>query len=504
MKKTKRALMSMIVFVSVFCISVIFNISGYSDSNRNTNCKTGAVSIVKPNPEGNNTQDRDSETFSYQNNSSLSDGSALSSFADTSVSQETTESLPEEDTVSVAEEVPSAETFQSQEASIEPDETSDLSAEKANTSSTPLSGLSEELLGETTLMAVSEASLETLSGDTDNSTADVTTENNTSANVSDASEAAETKAPAAEEALYANIGISIANDFVNIRKEPSTDSSILGKLYKNSAAEILDTKDGWYYIESGSVTGYIKTEFLKTGIPDDELIEKYGELTMVVAVDGLNVRENPDMESKKLTVIYQNETYPVLETADDWIKIDITDDKVAGYVKKEFAELIVDFPDAVSKEEEEELLRIQAEERAKKETEVKQQEGVSYSAEDLKLLACLVHAEAGTQSYEGKLAVANVVLNRVKSSNYPDTIKAVIYQSGQFSVAASGSLEKQLSNYNNYSSNSQLLSIKAAKAALEGSNNIGTRLYFHSYKAAVDKGYDQKSTSVKLGGHLFW
>ena len=135
---------------------------------------------------------------------------------------------------------------------------------------------------------------------------------------------------------------------------------------------------------------------------------------------------------------------------------------------------------------------------------MKHQDGVNYSNAELKLLACLVHSEAGTQSYEGKLAVANVVLNRVESSKYPDSIKSVIYQSGQFSVAASGSLSKQLDNYDNYCSTSQSLSIKAAKAALEGSNNIGTRLYFHSYKAAVNKGYDEKSTSVKLGDHLFW
>jgi spore germination cell wall hydrolase CwlJ-like protein len=171
---------------------------------------------------------------------------------------------------------------------------------------------------------------------------------------------------------------------------------------------------------------------------------------------------------------------------------------------REFADVIIDFKDAVSKEEEEELLKLQVEERAKKETEVKQQEGVSYSQQDLKLLACLVHAEAGSQSYEGKLAVANVVLNRVKSSKYPDSIEAVIYQPGQFSVAKSGSLAKQLANYENYSSSSQRLSIKAAKAALEGANNIGSRLYFHSYRAAVNKGYDQKETSVKLGGQLFW
>ncbi|MGB4657873.1 MAG: cell wall hydrolase [Mobilitalea sp.] len=305
-------------------------------------------------------------------------------------------------------------------------------------------------------------------------------------------------------AKYADIGISVAKDYVNIRKSDSTDSESLGKLYRNSAAVILSTKGDWYQVESGSVTGYVSSDFIKTGLSDEELIENYSTLLAVVDVDGLNVRAEADQESKKVTVIYQNETYPVKKVLDDFVKITVADDNVTGYVKKEYVELVADFEDAVSKEEEEAILKLQAEARAKKETEIVHESAVNYSAEDLKLLACLVHSEAGTQSYEGKLAVANIVLNRVNSSKYANTIKGVIYQSGQFTVAASGSLEKQLSTYGNYCSNSQLLSIKAAKAALEGANNIGSRLYFCTYTSAVKKGYDDNENAVKLGAHLFW
>ena len=313
-----------------------------------------------------------------------------------------------------------------------------------------------------------------------------------------------TEAPVKEPSQYADIGISIAKDFVNIRAEANTESDVMGKLYRNSAAEILDTIGEWYYVESGGVKGYIKSDFMKTGIPDDELIEKYSVLRISVGVDGLNVREDPDIESDKLTVIYQNEKYPVVELQEEWIKVDIKDDRVIGYVKREMVEIIVDFADAVSKEEEQELLRLKAEERVKRETAVKYRDEVEYTDEDLKLLACLVHSEAGNQSYEGKLAVANVVLNRIKSKTYPGTIEEVINQPGQFTVASSGSLAKQLANYENYSSDSQLLSIKAARAALEGANNIGSRLYFHTYKSAVKKGYDSKPNCVKLQDHLFW
>ncbi len=307
-----------------------------------------------------------------------------------------------------------------------------------------------------------------------------------------------------EPSEYANIGISIADNYVNIREKADQDSTALGKLYKDAAAEILETDGDWYYVESGSVKGYVKSEYIKTGIPDEELIEKYGVLRINVGVDGLNVREEPSTESDKLTTVYENERYPVVELKDQWVKVDITDDRVIGYVRRDLIELIVDFKKAVSKEEEAELLRLQAEERAKQETAVKYRDEVDYSEEDLKLLACLVHSEAGNQCYEGKLAVANIVLNRVKSSKFPDTIKKVIYSPGQFTVASSGSLAKQLANYGDYDSNSQKLSIKAARAALEGANNIGNRLYFHSYKAAKRKGYDTKSNAVKIEDHLFW
>lgn len=304
--------------------------------------------------------------------------------------------------------------------------------------------------------------------------------------------------------LYTNIGISIANSFVNIRKEPSAESEALGKLYKDSAAEILQHCGDWYYVESGSVKGYVKAEYIQTGIPGDELAKKYGQPSILVTVDGLNVRERADTTAERLSVIYKNEIYPIVALEGSWVKIRIPEDQVVGYIKREYADEIIDFKDAISKEEEEGLLALESEEWAETATQIKHRRETSYSKEELKLLACLVHSEAGSQSYEGKLAVANIVLNRVNSSSYPDSIKAVIYQSGQFSVADSGSLEKQLVNYGNYSSTSQQLSIKAAKAALEGDNNIGSRMYFHSYKAALKKGYDKKPGSVKLGDHLFW
>lgn len=312
-------------------------------------------------------------------------------------------------------------------------------------------------------------------------------------------------------AKYADVGIAAAKDYVNIRKKASTDSNILGKLYRGSACKILRARGSWYYVESGSVKGYVSSDFIKTKIPDKELIKKYGTLSISVECDGLNVRKKPSTTSKRVTVVYKDEVYPVIKTKGKWLKIKVPDDKTAGYVKCEFTELIVEFKEAVSKKEEALQKKLETEKKARKKAKKAgrtssdtKRENTNYSYSELQLLSCLIHAEAGSQSYETKLAVANVVLNRMKSSRYPDSMTSVIYQSGQFTVASSGSLKKQLGSYKNFDSSLQQMSIKAAKDALAGSNNIGSRMHFNSYGAAVRKGYDDNSTAVKLGGLLFW
>lgn len=306
-----------------------------------------------------------------------------------------------------------------------------------------------------------------------------------------------------------DIAISIASSYVNIREDASTDSKILGKLYKDNAAHILKTEGDWLYIESGNVTGYVKAEYVISGLTEDELA-RYGTVTATVNTDGLNVRQDASTEAKRVDVIYMGERYPVLEDNDDWIKLDIEDDNVQGYVKAEYVIVSMTFTEAISIEEENALKK--AQEAAKLEATLKANasevatvygSSTNYSNDELMLLACLIHAEAGNQTYEGKLAVANVVLNRVKSSKFANSISGVIYQKGQFSVASSGSLKKQLNQYSSYNSNSQKLSIQAAKDALAGVNNIGKRLYFNRYSSTIAKKHSDEG-GVKIDDQFFW
>lgn len=146
----------------------------------------------------------------------------------------------------------------------------------------------------------------------------------------------------------------------------------------------------------------------------------------------------------------------------------------------------------------------------------------TYTEEELRLLSCLVYAEAGNQSYEGMLAVANVVLNRVKSQTYShvNTIEEVIYDKKwavQFSVTVKNKngksvLDRALECYDtgkfpgrNPEGEKKAMNraIKAAKAALNGENNLGDYLCFrlnNKNASSIKKKYNY----IIIGDHIFY
>ena len=106
---------------------------------------------------------------------------------------------------------------------------------------------------------------------------------------------------------------------------------------------------------------------------------------------------------------------------------------------------------------------------------------------DKELLASIIFCEAGNQSYEGQVAVGAVIMNRVKSAVYPNSISEVVYQSGQFGPAMTGWLDSV-----RYSAGYTPSAMQAAIDALSGSNPIGDCLYF-----------DQGGMGYQLGDHYF-
>lgn len=177
-----------------------------------------------------------------------------------------------------------------------------------------------------------------------------------------------TTAPAASatpkpESEYANVGISIAADYVNIRKKPSTEATIIGKLYRGSAATIMKTEGDWVYIKSGSVSGYIMKDYLAIGYSAEKLIDEFGTKWATVTTETLKVREEKNTECTVLTLIPEDESFEVISEDSEWAKIRVDGDTV-GYVSKEYVKVSVQFKKAVSIEEEREEERRKAAARA--------------------------------------------------------------------------------------------------------------------------------------------
>lgn len=116
---------------------------------------------------------------------------------------------------------------------------------------------------------------------------------------------------------------------------------------------------------------------------------------------------------------------------------------------------------------------------------------VQFAEGDRYLLANLIYCEAGGEPYAGQLAVGAVVINRVLSGVYPDTVTGVIYQNKQFSPAGSGRLALALSE-----NRATAACYKAADEAMAGQTNVGNCVYFRTPIEGL--------TGIRIGGHIFY
>ncbi len=116
---------------------------------------------------------------------------------------------------------------------------------------------------------------------------------------------------------------------------------------------------------------------------------------------------------------------------------------------------------------------------------------VSFDEGDRRLLANLIYCEAGGEPYDGKVAVGSVVINRVLSSKYPDSVVGVIYQNRQFSPVASGRLDLALG-----ADRATADCYRAADEAMSGVTNVGSCVYFRTPIEGLE--------GIQIGGHIFY
>ena len=177
--------------------------------------------------------------------------------------------------------------------------------------------------------------------------------------------------PAADEKIleemtpseYDTICIAQVNDYVNVRSEPNEESEILGKLYDESAGTIEEETDGWYKITSGSVTGYVKSDYVVTGDAAEALAAEVGQRIATVSTQTLRVRTDASTDASVLGLIGEGEELTVTNEQDGWVQVSIEEGD--GWVSTDYVDLRTDFVQAESKEEE--AARLAEEEAAKEE-----------------------------------------------------------------------------------------------------------------------------------------
>ena len=126
---------------------------------------------------------------------------------------------------------------------------------------------------------------------------------------------------------YDNLVIYKKSGYMNVRSTPENkgDDNVIGKLTSKAAGDIIETLDGWYKIKSGTVTGYIAAdpELIATGQEAKDLAMQNATQMAIITTDVLNVRVEPNTDSKIWTQIVKDERYPVVDQQDGWVQIDL-------------------------------------------------------------------------------------------------------------------------------------------------------------------------------------
>jgi len=277
--------------------------------------------------------------------------------------------------------------------------------------------------------------------------------------------------------------MAAVDDFLYVRAKADADSDIVGKMYKGDRAVIKKAGKNWTKIKSGNVEGYVKNEYCVTGSEALSYAKENCDTVAKVTIDGLRIRKSPNRDAAVVKVVASGEKLVVdteAEVTEGWVAVKV-DSKVC-YVSEDYVTVSLKTGKAVTLEEEAAAIKAEEEKKAAARTNSSngqtsssgstQGTSLAATADEETLLAALIQCEAGGQSVECMTAVGAVVVNRVHSGSFPNTLYGVIYQSGQFGPASSGRLESRLAS--GVSSSAR----QAARAALNGNDPTGGAKYF--------------------------
>ena len=321
-------------------------------------------------------------------------------------------------------------------------------------------------------------------------------------------------------AMASGIGVIDAKDMLDIHAEANTASAVVGQVMEDGHVAILAKYNDWVQIQAGEIAGWVPAENLvETEISNEEAVaaneQVIAERTGATASEDEFFAEEEVQQDETAALqaeaseTAQNEIEEV-QAAEEAARIEaeaqakaaaeeaarleaeaqakaaeeaarLEAEAQAKAAAEEAAQLEAE---AQAKAAAEEAARIAAEAQAKAAEEAERlaaeaqqaalaAQTAAISAEELKLLANIIYCEAGSESYVGKVAVGNVIMNRVKSASQPNTITEVVYAKGQFSPVRNGSLQRALS-----SDKADAACYQAAIEALAGAQPVGGKLFF--------------------------
>mgnify|MGYP001048593070 FL=1 len=289
---------------------------------------------------------------------------------------------------------------------------------------------------------------------------------------------------AAQEEEQCTLVMANVRNALNVRADASEDAEKVGMIYKDCGGTILERAEGWTKIQSGDLVGWAKDEYLLFDEEAMELAADVGITTATVDAEMLKVRTEPDKDADFYGVLAKNEIVEVMNTDEEgWTCINFEGED--GYVSSEYItiDFKIDFGETME--------AIKEREEAEKEAKRHKNYGeFTTDADTTLLLAALIQCEAGGESYEGQLAVGAVVMNRVRSGAYPNTIHGVIYASGQFTPAQSGKVNRVYE-----SGKIKESCIQAAQEALSGVSNVGDLTHFRR---------NNGREGLVIGNHVFY
>lgn len=274
-------------------------------------------------------------------------------------------------------------------------------------------------------------------------------------------------------AMASGIGVIDAKDMLDIHAEANTASAVVGQVMEDGHVAILAKYNDWVQIQAGEIAGWVPAENLvETEISNEEAVAANEQV--IAERTGATASEDEFFAEEE---VQQDETAALQAEASEAAQNEIEEVQAAEEAARLEAEAQAKAAEEAARLEAEAQAKAAAEEAARIAAEAQQAalaaQTAAISAEELKLLANIIYCEAGSESYVGKVAVGNVIMNRVKSASQPNTITEVVYAKGQFSPVRNGSLQRALS-----SDKADAACYQAAIEALAGAQPVGGKLFF--------------------------